>query len=56
MYLPPYSQGQACVLIFPALWGVEGVWIAIVAAEFLAVVTTALFLVGLRKKYNYVLF
>lgn len=42
-----------CVLAFPVIWGVEGIWISIVAAEALAVFVTVLFLVGLRKKYNY---
>ena len=42
-----------CVLTFPIIWGVEGIWISIVVAEALAVFVTVLFLVGLRKKYNY---
>lgn len=43
----------AAVLIFPLIWGVDGIWFSIVAAELLAAVVTALFLVGMRKKYHY---
>lgn len=43
----------AAVLIFPAIWGIDGIWISIVVAEGLAAVVTALFLMGKRKKYGY---
>ena len=43
----------AAVLIFPLLWGIDGIWISIVAAELMAAVVTALFLLGKRKKYRY---
>ena len=43
----------AAVLIFPLLWGIDGVWLSMVAADCLAAVVTALFLVALRKKYRY---
>lgn len=43
----------ACVLFFPVLWGVDGIWISVVVAECMAVIMTVLFLVALRKKYNY---
>jgi len=41
------------VLIFPLLWGIDGIWFSIVAAEVMAAVVTGLFLVGKRKKYQY---
>ena len=41
------------VLIFPLLWGIDGIWLSIVAAEVMAAVVTALFLIGERKKYHY---
>lgn len=41
------------VLILPMIWGIDGVWISIIVAEFMAVVFSALFLVIKRKKYNY---
>lgn len=43
----------AAVLIFPVVWGVDGIWFSIVAAELMAAAVTSLFLVGMRKKYNY---
>ena len=43
----------AAVLIFPLIWGIDGVWMSIVAAELLAAVATALFLIGKRRKYHY---
>ena len=43
----------AAVLIFPLLWGIDGIWFSIVAAELMAAVVTALFLIGKRKKYRY---
>ena len=42
-----------CVITLPLLWGVDGIWWSIVAAEALAATTTSLFLIGLRKRYNY---
>lgn len=43
----------AAVLIFPLIWKIDGIWISIVAAELMAALTTALFLLGKRKKYGY---
>lgn len=43
----------AAVLLFPLLWGLDGIWISIVAAELMAVAVTAWFLVRLRGKYRY---
>lgn len=43
----------AAVLIFPLIWGVDGIWLSIVAAEALAAAVTAAFLWALRKKYRY---
>ncbi len=43
----------AAVLILPLLWGIDGIWLAITAAELLATGVTAAFLVGMRKKYRY---
>lgn len=41
------------ILILPKLFAIDGIWISIVAAEFMAVVVSALFLIGKRKKYHY---
>lgn len=43
----------AAVLAFPLIWGIDGIWFSIVAAELMAAVVTALFLLGMRKKYRY---
>ena len=44
----------AAVLIFPIFFELDGIWISIVAAEFVAAVVTVLFLIGKRKKYQYI--
>lgn len=43
----------AAVLLLPLIWGIDGVWISIVAAEFMAFVLTFGFLAAKRKKYHY---
>ena len=43
----------AAVLILPIFFDIDGVWLAISAAELLALVVTAAFLVGMRKRYRY---
>ncbi len=43
----------AAVLILPLIWEINGVWWSIVAAEFMAALLSAMFLVIKRKKYHY---
>lgn len=43
----------AAVLIFPPIWGLDGIWFSIVAAELVAALVTVAFLAGKRKKYHY---
>ena len=43
----------AAVMLLPKLWGIDGVWISIVAAEFMAVVLGTYFLITKQKKYHY---
>lgn len=43
----------AAVLVLPMIWGLDGIWLSIVIAEFMAVVLGAIFLLALRKKYRY---
>ena len=43
----------AAVLLFPMIWGIDGVWFSIVVAEFMAVIFGLLFMILKRKKYNY---
>lgn len=44
---------SAAVLIFPLIWGIDGIWFSIVAAEFMAAVISVIFIAALRKKYQY---
>ena len=44
---------SAAVMILPLLFGIDGIWYSIVAAEGMAVVVTSVFLVAKREKYGY---
>ena len=44
---------SGCVLILPVFLGVDGIWLAITAAELAALVVTVSLLVANRKKYRY---
>ena len=41
------------VLLLPIIWGIDGIWISVVAAEIVAAIVTVLFIVGKRAKYHY---
>ncbi len=41
------------VLLFPFIWGLDGIWFSIVAAEVMAVVVTVIFLIRKQRKYHY---
>ena len=41
------------VMILPLVWGINGVWWSVVAAEFFSLILGALFLILKQKKYNY---
>lgn len=43
----------AAVMLLPLVWGLDGIWISILVAEFLAVVVTIVFIAAKRKKYGY---
>lgn len=43
----------AAILILPEIWELNGVWVSVVAAEFMSLVLGAAFLIGKRKKYHY---
>ena len=43
----------AAVLLFPLYFGIDGIWLSIVAAEWMAMLVTLMFIVGKRKKYRY---
>lgn len=44
---------SAAILILPAIWGINGIWISVVVAEFMSLVLGAVFLVIKQKKYGY---
>ncbi len=44
---------MAAVLVFPLIWGIDGIWMSIVAAELMATAVTALFIIGKRSQYHY---
>lgn len=52
-FLRTFLFQVAAVLIFPLLWGIDGIWLSIVAVELLAMVVTVLFLIGCRSRYHY---
>ena len=43
----------AAVLILPIIWGLDGIWVSIVAAEVMAFAITVAFLIIKQKKYKY---
>lgn len=43
----------AAVLILPLIWEINGIWISIVVAEYMAFLVTILFLARKRSKYRY---
>ena len=43
----------AAVLRLPTIWDIDGIWMSIVVAEFMAVVLAAAFLATKRRKYHY---
>ena len=43
----------AAVLIFPVFLGIDGIWISIVAEEFMAVLITVFFVFRMKEKYHY---
>lgn len=52
-FLRTFLFQVSAVLIFPLFWGIDGIWVSIAAAELMAAVVTALFLISQRKKYHY---
>lgn len=44
---------SAAIMILPLIWGLDGVWISVVAAEFMSLVLGTVFLMIKRKKYHY---
>lgn len=43
----------AALFLLPLIWDVDGIFAAIIAAEIMALILTAIFLIAKRKKYGY---
>lgn len=43
-----------CVLIFPVFWGIDGIWISVVAAELLSLLVTVFCIFRYRNRYHYI--
>lgn len=43
----------AAVMLMPMIWGIDGIWYSIVAAEAMAAVVTLGFIAGMRNHYHY---
>ena len=41
------------VIVLPVFWGINGIWIYVIVAEFMAVLLSVMFLIIKKKKYNY---
>lgn len=52
-FLRTFLYQAAAVLVFPLILGINGIWLSIVAAELAAALTAILFIIALRKKYDY---
>lgn len=44
----------AMILVLPMIWGIDGIWLAVVFAEILALIVSIIFVVVNRKKYEYI--
>lgn len=43
----------SAVMILPLLWGINGIWISVVVAEWMAAIATVAFLINRKKQYHY---
>lgn len=43
----------AAILIFPKIWGLDGIWYSIIVAEAAAMFLSFVFIVKMRKRYKY---
>ena len=52
-FLRTFVFESTAIMIFPLIWGVDGIWFSVMGAEIAAVFVTTLFLVLNRRKYGY---
>ena len=48
---PPGASG--CIFVLPLFLGLDGIWLAVTAAEVLTLAVTVLFLLTQRRRYGY---
>lgn len=44
---------SGAIMLLPVIWGIDGVWISVVVAEFMSLVLGGFFLIVKRKTYHY---
>ena len=52
-FLRTFVFESTAAMIFPLIWGVDGIWMAVTGAEVMAVVVTTVFLLWKKRKYEY---
>lgn len=52
-FLRTFAFQIAAVMLLPLFFGIDGVWLSIVAAELLSLIATVVFLIWGRKRYRY---
>ena len=52
-FLRTLAFQTAMILILPLIWGIDGIWLAIVFAEILALIVSILSLIFNKNKYQY---
>lgn len=52
-FLRTFVFESTAIMLFPLIWGVDGIWFSVMGAEIAAVCVTTLFLVLNRRKYGY---
>ncbi|MBR6654927.1 MAG: MATE family efflux transporter, partial [Oscillospiraceae bacterium] len=43
----------AAVIVFPLIWGIDGIWVSVVFAELAGMLVGIAFWIAKRKKYQY---
>lgn len=52
-FLRTFIFQTAAVLIFPVIWGLDGIWLSVAGAEIAALFITVLFFIKKQNKYHY---
>ena len=52
-FLRTFVFESTAIMIFPLIWGVDGIWVSVMGAEIAAVIVTTIFLLLKRRKYGY---